>query len=255
MSSILQRNVFMQGKYNNYLLGGNLCNAFALGELGSKDDFFLIGAEPPDESNYPLLTGNILDSEGKLLFRLVRNLLVVNPGHCSKILSDQVGYEIHDGNEKFIFKVATRFENLPGSGEQCFVTTISGNFFDKQGALVFEAHSGDERERIQSSVKSAFGFSGGFAFTQGLEGDELDIARAMLASGGAVHRVLTGSITGEELSLDGAALINANIVKCTINVSSGDFMFLNQNNRITDSQFKFSGAAGNVFKLIQASRS
>lgn len=112
MANTLVRNVFMQGRYNNYLVGGNVCNAFALGDLGSPEDFFLVGAEPFDESNYPLLTGNILDSDGKVLCRLVRNMLVVNPGHCSKILGDHIGYEIHDGNGNLIFKVATRFQNL-----------------------------------------------------------------------------------------------------------------------------------------------
>jgi hypothetical protein len=53
--SILVRNQFMPGMYNNYLIAGNICNAFALGEIGSQDDFFLIGAEPEDESNYPFL--------------------------------------------------------------------------------------------------------------------------------------------------------------------------------------------------------
>jgi hypothetical protein len=80
----------MPGRFNNYLIAGNICNAFALGEIGSKDDFFLLGAEPEDESNYPLLTGNILDSDGNVLFRLVRNVLGINPGHCSKIFGDHV---------------------------------------------------------------------------------------------------------------------------------------------------------------------
>ena len=60
--STLIRNVMNPGKYNNYLIGGNLCNAFALGEIGSLDDFFIVGAEPDDESNYPLITANILVS-------------------------------------------------------------------------------------------------------------------------------------------------------------------------------------------------
>jgi hypothetical protein len=38
--SILVRNQFMPGMYNNYLIAGNICNAFALGEIGSQDDFF-----------------------------------------------------------------------------------------------------------------------------------------------------------------------------------------------------------------------
>ena len=79
--SILIGNIIMPGQINNYLIAGNVCNAFVLGELGSRDDFFLVGAEPSTESNYPLLTGNILNSEGQVLFRLVRNVLTINPGH------------------------------------------------------------------------------------------------------------------------------------------------------------------------------
>jgi hypothetical protein len=250
MPSTLVKNVLMKGKYNNYLVGGNICNAFALGDLGSTDDFFLIGAEPFDESNYPLLTGNILDSEGNILFRLVRNMLVINPGHCSKILGDHVGYEIHDGNGQLIFKVATQFEKLPNIDEECFVTTISANFFNKTGHLVFKAHSGDENERIESSVKSAFGFSGGFGLVQGLNQDETNVARAMLSTGGAIHKVLTGNITDTEVSLDGAALLNAQIDNCTINVSTGEFVLLGQNNSFSNSQFSFSGAAENIRQLV-----
>ncbi len=39
MPSTLARNTFTKGKFNNYLVGGNICNAFALGDLGSSDDF------------------------------------------------------------------------------------------------------------------------------------------------------------------------------------------------------------------------
>ena len=90
MSSILVRNTVNRGRINNYLIGGNVCNAFAMGILGSVDDFFLIAAEPLGESNFPMLTGNILDSEGAVLCRIVQNMLVSNPGKCSKILSDTV---------------------------------------------------------------------------------------------------------------------------------------------------------------------
>lgn len=250
MPSTLAGNIIMQGKYNNYLVGGNICNAFALGNLGSAEDFFLIGAESPDESNYPLLTGNILDSEGNLLFRLVRNMLVINPGHCSKILSNQIGYEIHDGNNKLIFKVATSFERLPNTDEECFVTTITANFYDKNGELVFKALSGDEDERIESNVKSVFGFSNGFGIVQGLDENELNIAYTMLSSGGAIHKVMSGLIADQEISLDGVALLNAQVNNCKINVTSGEFILLGKNNIFNNSQFVFKGAAENIRQLV-----
>jgi hypothetical protein len=77
--AILVSNLINPGRFNNYLIGGNLTNAFCVGALGSTDDFFMIGAEPADESSYPLLTANVLDSEGQLLFRLVRNVITFQP--------------------------------------------------------------------------------------------------------------------------------------------------------------------------------
>lgn len=240
----------MQGKFNNYLVGGNICNAFALGDLGSTEDFFLIGAEPSGESNYPLLTGNILDSEGNLLFRLVRNMLVINPGRCSKVLSDHIGYEIHDGNGHLIFKVTTQFERLPNCEEECFVTTISANFFNKDRELVFQAHSGDGNERIESNVKSVFGFSGGFGLNQGLNEEEMNVARVMLSTGGAIHNVLTGHITGKEITLDNTALLNARIENCKIHISTGNFVILGKEVVIAHNDIFFHGAAKNIRQLI-----
>ena len=103
--TFMRRNLLMPGRFNNYLVGGNLCNAFTVGSLGAADDFYLIAAEPSEESSYPLLTGNIIDSEGNLLCRLVRNVLTLNPGDCSKLLGDAIGYEIHDAAGQFVFPV------------------------------------------------------------------------------------------------------------------------------------------------------
>ncbi|MCG7945322.1 MAG: hypothetical protein N0C84_03200 [Candidatus Thiodiazotropha taylori] len=249
--TLLVQNSFNQGRYNNYLVGGNICNAFALGNLGSSDDFFIVGAEPPGESNYPLLTGNILDSEGNILFRLVQNMLILNPGKCSKILSDHIGYEIHDGNGEFIFQVSTRFTKPPGSSDECFVTTITGNFFNKNGEMVFKAHSGDNEEYIESNVKSVFGFSGGFGFVQAYENDELTLAKAMLGTGGKIHRVLTGPIKNEEVTLDGSALFDVEIDNCKINVSTGEFVVLGGQIKITNNQFNLTGPAQNIKQLIE----
>lgn len=213
----------MPGKFNNYLIGGNVCNAFVVGEIGSQDDFFLVGAEPIEESNYPLLTGNILDSEGNVLFRLVRNMLTVNPGHCSKISADYVDYEIHDGDDKFIFRIQTLFQKLPESGDKMFVTTLSGNFYNKKGELLFSATSGEEDERIETNAKCAFGFTGGFGLVQGMSKEEIDFARIVLSSRGTIHEPIRGHLDGEEITLDGKALINARITNCDIHVHKGDF--------------------------------
>lgn len=250
MTATLISNIITPGKYNNYLIGGNVCNAFALGELGSPDEFFLVGAEPVGESNYPVLTGNILDSEGNVLFRLVKNMLVVNPGHCSKILSDHIGYEIHDGNGHLILKVETSFQKLPNLDNECFVTTIAANFFDRNGNLVFEAHSGGTNERIESRVKSVFGFTGGFGLVQGLTEDEMTVAKLMLGTRGAVHRILTGPIKDQEILLDGVAIFNAQISNCKVTVTTGDFAIYGAKNEFKNCGFQFSGAAENIRQLV-----
>lgn len=70
-----------EGDFHTYLIGGGRHRMFAMGNLGASDDFFLVGSEPEEETaNYPLLTGNILESEGTPLFRLVRNVITINPG-------------------------------------------------------------------------------------------------------------------------------------------------------------------------------
>lgn len=243
-------NTLTQGKYNNYLLGGNVCNAFALGELGSSDNFFLVGVEPQGESNYPLLTGNILDSEGNVLFRLVRNILVFNPGHCSKVLSDHIGYEIHDGNGHLVFKVTTGFEKLPYCEKECFLTTISANFFNKDGELVFQSNSKGGDERIKPNCKSVLGFSGEFDFIQGFNDDEKNVARVMLTTGGTIHKVLTGHITEKVITIDDTALLNTRIENCKIHITTGNFAVLGKEVVIANNDVIFHGAAENIRQLI-----
>ena len=246
--SIFVRNTFMPGEFNNYLIAGNVCNAFVVGELGSTDNFFLVGAEPIEESNYPLLTGNILDSEGNVLFRLVRNVLVLNPGHCSRILGDHVGYEIHDGDDNMIFRIQTLFEELPESEDKMYITTLTGNFYNKQGELVFSANSGEQDEHIETNIKFAFGFTGGFGLVQGMNKEEINFARMILTSRGAIHEPIRGHLDGKEFTLDGKALINAQVTNCKIHVHTGNFsasgcVFKND-------EFVFHDAAENIKALV-----
>jgi hypothetical protein len=240
---------FFPGQFNNYLIAGNVCNAFALGEIGSSDDFFLVGAEPEDESNYPLLTGNILDSEGKVLCRLVRNVLIINPGDCSRLLGDHVGYEIHDGMGNLILRVRTMFEKLGGLGEETFITTITANFYNKEGELVFRANSGEEDEHIESNVKSAFGFSGGFGLVTGLAKNELRFLRMVLGSRGAVHEPVTGDVDGTEFTLDGKAIIDARVTNCKIHIKTGKFVTYGQNS-FENCNFVFHDVAANIRNLV-----
>ncbi len=186
MPSILTKNIFTLGKHHNYVVGGNVCNAFVLGELGSQDDFFLIGAEPRGEGTNPLLTGNILDSEGHLLARVVGNGLTINPQDFIKLVDTEGGFEIQDRNGVRILKAMTRVEQLAGIPQEYFVTTMWGNFYDRSGTLVFNAHGGDGEEYIESSRKAAFGFNTVFDYVQGYTDDELEVAKTVLTSGGAM---------------------------------------------------------------------
>ncbi len=133
---------YMPGFDNNYLVAGNLCNAFVLGELGSREDFYLMGTEPEDQSNYPVLNGTILDSQGNLLFRLAQNIIVENPGDlnltgvraelrnhadCGSSSEAEIG-RIEPGNQK---SATIRF-NASDSMNECdarlIVSSEGGNY-------------------------------------------------------------------------------------------------------------------------------
>ena len=250
MTSKLINNVLMPGKYNNYLIAGNITNAFAIGEIGSLNDFFIVASEPNDESLYPMITGNFLDSEGNVLFRLVRNILVMNPGNCSKILGDHIGYEIHDSAGHLIFKVETKFEAHPAIGEECFLTTISVNCFDKNGEIVFKANTGEENEFIESNTKSVFGYSGAFGIIQGYNQEELEFISYIFGSNGRINQPLRGVIENKEINLDGKALQNATIKNCKIHLHKGDFVFIGSNNNIDRCEFVFHNQAKQMFDII-----
>jgi len=251
MPGIITRSVFQPGETNNYVIAGNVCNAFAIGQLGATDDFFLVGAEPTPDSPYPLLTGNILDSEGNVLFRLVRNIITFNPGHCSKIIGDLLGYEIHDSTGKLVFKIRTVFEQVDNIEDECFVTTLTANFYDKRGELIFEANSGAENERIVTTAKSAFGFNGtAFMLVTGMDDNDVRLASIVMATHGAVHETITGEIANEEICLDGKAVINATLEDCTIRVSSGDFLIYGPDTSFSRCKFLFEGPAANLRDLV-----
>jgi hypothetical protein len=249
--SVLARHQFTRGRENNYAIAGNICNAFALGDIGSSQDFFLVGIEPRDESNYPLLTGNILDSEGNVLFRLARNVLVFNPGNCSRIFGDHIGYEICDDHNNVIFRVRTVWEKLPGLDEETFVTTLTANCYDKDGRLVFRANTGGADEQLEGNVKCAFGFAGEFDFVQNMNEQELSLLRSVLGSRGAVHELITGSLDGQEIILDGKALMNAYITNCLVHVKTGEFAALGNVN-FDNCRIIFHEAADNIKNLVVA---
>lgn len=244
-------NRYKPGRFNNYLIAGNLCNAFAIGKVGDENDFFLVGAEPEYETNYPLLTGNILDSKGQLLCRIARNALVYNPGNCTKTFSDRVGYEIFDKDKNLIFKMQTRLEkglNRFNKNEQMLIATISGNLYDKSGRMAFKANNGETDEQIEADVKSAYGFSDGFGLVNDITGTELEFVTFVMATRGRVHLLITGKVEGQEFPLDGRAFIDADVRNSTIHISTGEFIMKDSN--LHKNTFVFHDQAENMRQLM-----
>jgi len=234
MSMIFSSNRLHLAGHHNYLIGGNQANAFCIGDVGNSDDFYIIGVEPPEEITYPLISGNIFDSEGARLFTLVNNSWHWNPKNYVRITGDWFGYEIHDSSGKFILRIDTAFRALNGSTSECWVTTIKGDFYDRSGVLVCHANSGMEGERIESRTKMAFGFAGsGFSINSGYGPIESLFLRHIFASRSEVNQLLTGRIHNREITLDGKFLYNCQIIDCTVHVDEGNF--------VVDGSLEFQG--------------
>ena len=194
-------------------------------EHRAEEDFFLVGSEPPADSSYPMLTGNVFNSEGEPLFRLVQNQLIVNPGHCSKTIGNHVGYEIHDVNEQLIFRVETRYvENAHAIIGGNWITMLHGNFYNRNKELIFSAKPKDQGGGIEASTSFLCGGDrGGIAFSN-MSNDAKAVAAAMIATQGKIHGILRGLIEGKEVVLDGKALMDCHFRDCTLIVREGTFV-------------------------------
>jgi hypothetical protein len=244
--------VVLVGDTNNYLVGGNVCNAFCLGEPCSQDDFFLVGAEPePAAAACPLVTGNLLDAAGQVLCRLVRNQIADNPGECTLRRADGLGYEISDRDGQLVLGVRSEWLKLPILTHSCFVTTLSGRFYDRHGGLVLDAAGGRQIENVAEDAKLLMGFTGdGFLVASNTGPEDLSLAVLAVTSHGSVHRVLEGAIEDRNVLLDGALLRDAQLRNCTVLVSSGNFFFRNVT-EISGCNFVFDGEAATVRDLLQ----
>jgi hypothetical protein len=231
--------------FSNYLVGGNLCNAFVVGEVGAPDDFFLVGAPAMAVDTYPILTGNFLDSEGLPLFRIVRNILVLNPRNCSKIMGDHVGYEIHDGQGNAVLTVQSKYHTDRGKGQ--YITTIHGTFYGKAGKQVATADSG--QLTFSPEVKLAMGFTGtGFGLGINYTESEIEIARWSIASAGAIHQIIRGELDSPTLELDGKVLQDVTVKGGTVLIRTGDFVLAGKT-RFLGTKFMFDGPAGQIHEL------
>ncbi|HWE04523.1 MAG TPA: hypothetical protein VG326_19110 [Tepidisphaeraceae bacterium] len=234
------------GDAGNYLVGGNLCNAFALGEVGSPDDFFLVGAPVDPGNGYPVITANLLDSTGKPLVRIVGNVIVDNPGKCVKTIAPFAGYEVKTESGQSLLKVQTTY--LQAAGQ--YVTALEGDFAGKRGETV-AALGADGLSFGKSATRIAMGFTpAGFGMGMNLSPEMIEAAKWCLASGGMIHRVVRGEIADQELNLDGKLFIDATIRNCRLIGSSLDFAFSGKIH-LDKSQIHFDGQAAQVFRLAQ----
>jgi hypothetical protein len=236
---------------SNYRIAGTVCNAFAMGKIGSTVDFWIVGSPAASRDVDPMITGNFLDSSGKLLFQLVRNVLVVNPGDCSKIMGKQTGFEIHDTEGKTILKVSAELLDEASPKGMC-VTKVEGLFYNAAGQLIAGSQEGLEKMGI--TCPTLFGFNKIWEFTNAIAKDEIDAATACVLTNGAIHEIVTGTIENREIDFDGKIFIDATITKCKCLIRYGDFVFKG-NCSLIDNNVKFLPPALNVYGIVQGNKS
>src|SRR5688572_32943646 len=124
-----------------------------------------------------------------------------------------------------------------------WLTTIEGNFYDKNRNLIMSASPDGVN---LSGGKHAIGFDGGaFGIVGGMDQDDLDFARVVLTTKGNIHTPVRGVIEGQEITLDGKALIGTHLKNCKVHIHSGNFA-LYGNGRIEGCKFAFHGEAANI---------
>lgn len=212
---------------SNYVIGGNVCNAFAVGAIGADDDFFMIAARPRPESNYPLISGNFLDAGGRVLCKLERNVFVTNPGNCTKIFGERIGYEIRDANGSLLLRVSTRAEILPDQLHECWMTTVEGNFYDKDRNLVVESDAA-EGGFVETSIGCLMGFDGEvFGTNEHSTEERKHLAGISLLNYGKLFEPIYGTRENETIDLDGKALMKGALIQnCEVVVKNGTFALL-----------------------------
>lgn len=233
---------------STYLVAGQGCTAFAVGEAAQQTDFFLAGCEPDFESNFPLLSGLLFDAQGQLLCRLVRNVLAYNPGGCTRVFSEGMGYEVLDKGGKLVLEVETTLKALPGETEEKFVTTLAGKFYNQAGQVAFEAKDGHEGEQLAEGVKRCYGSQGKLTLAEGYSEAEVQVIAAMLGTRGRIAEVMGGKHEDEEFLLDGKALVDAHLLKCKVHVQSGIFARFGEC-KVENCEIIFHDQAANIHNM------
>lgn len=230
----------------NYLIGGNVTNAFALGEVGSADDFFIVGAPPEEGVGYPLITANLLGAGGSPACRVVRNVLLENPAKCRRVVTEAGGYEILDAAGNPLLKVQSTW--LATAGQ--FVITLAGDFQNRKGDPSVSI-SAQGLSFGKAPVPMAIGFlPNAFGMGLNLRPDLLEAAKWCLTTGGAVHRVVRGDIADRDFNLDGNLFFDATLRNCRLTGSTLNFAFAGKIN-LAQSKIHLDGVAAQVFRLAQ----
>jgi len=207
----------------------------------------MVGSPAASVEGWPVITGNFLGADGKGIFRLVRNVLAVNRGGCSKIPGKQIGFEIHDAEGKAVLKVGTKFRKELGA-KGMFVTTIQGTFYNAAGETV--AGRGIAGA-LEDGCPGAFGFSGSWGMMAGISEKQLQFATACVLSEGAIHEVVTGVIQNQDIDLDGRIFVDATIKNCKCRIRYGNFMFQGKCS-VTENKMEVLPPARNVYGFFRS---
>lgn len=214
--------IFDDGDHN-YVLGDSVTNAFAIGMLGDSSDFFLLGFPPDAESpTSPVLNGQVFDSSGNLLFRLVRNHITVNPYDCQVVTGGFVGFEIVDNNGHAIIRVETTFDD-----EYNQRTTIAGEFYDRLGNLVCvsDTTTGDSFVEMAPGMPSLIGMmpSGSIGMNFGMDAIGMEAVRLAMQTASRILFITTGEFIGQDLDMDGRFFRDVYLRSCKLTISRGEF--------------------------------
>jgi hypothetical protein len=227
---------------------GRAVGEFVVGDVGSADDFFLVGTAAEEASGYPLLTGTLLGTDGGVLCRLSRNRLAHNTGGCTTHFGPGPGYEIRDAAGAVVLRV----EAAHAEGVNAFVTTLTGTFTDRAGRVVAMSDPADGLLAAEG-VRFAAGWQGqaqGFAQVAEMTEQERLIAGIMVTSGGRAWEVLRGRIEGRDVLLDGKILVDASLARCNLHVASGHVAMVGTVRMEAGCNLTYSGAAYNVAQLV-----
>lgn len=221
--------------FSNYTIGGVLTNAFAIGEIGASDRFYLIGAPAESGMQQPIISGVLCDGDGKMLCRIERNGLVVNPGNCEIVRTNQLGFKVRDAQGSIVLHVQSRRRDVPTVGDS-YVTTINGPCV----ATI-------------DSEYAAFGFDeSGLIRHAGLDDLQKILAMATMASHGKLYQPMHGRFENQTIHLDGKLIADGTEIRqCRLIIETGDFVVVpGARFAISNNELDLRGKARNVAILV-----